>query len=157
MLEDSLDQIAHTGAWRCSSRSQLLVDDDVIDARHPGTDVGVQDRRRTGVIERLMPGGHTRPVAVIGRRDRQPRIVISQPFPQLKAKLLFRQRVTESSTITDPMVDQDPTQTGPVIAERDDRLQCPAKIHMGQALPGIPDTTVNLITVSHTLRAARAQ
>ncbi len=69
MSHDALDEIAEAWSWRCSGGGELLVDDDLVDARQ-SVSANVRRPRQpeeTCVIERSVPRRLSRPVGV-GRR-----------------------------------------------------------------------------------------
>ena len=160
VLEDALHQVAEARPGWCPGGGQLLVDDDVVDARQSLA----ADRRRPGdaeesaVVERPVPGRLAGPVLVVGRRGREPRVVHVEPGPQSEPELGLLGRVTE--------VHGHPRSRGgrrtrsrlaPTPPSRSVDRRARRKYTWARHSQVLPMPPCTWMAVSHTVRAARAQ
>jgi hypothetical protein len=97
MLEDPLHEVAQAGPWWGPGGGQLLVDDDLEDARPTvSTDLdGPGHAEEPGVVERAVPVGHPGPVVVVGRGRRESGIVVQQPGSEPESEFGLLRGVTE--------------------------------------------------------------
>src|SRR5262249_26468201 len=94
---DAVHQVSEARPWGRAGGGELLVEDDVEDrgkvmtaeAGRPG------EAEKAGVVEGGVPLRLSRPVLVVGRRDRQPRIVLRDPAPETRAEPRLFRRVTK--------------------------------------------------------------
>jgi hypothetical protein len=91
MRRDPLDQVSEARARRCVGGRELLVEDDVEDrwqvvATEAG---GPGEAEEARIVQRRVPLGLPRPVLVVGRGDRQTRIVVGNPGAQPRPELRF--------------------------------------------------------------------
>src|ERR1022692_2823128 len=115
VLEDTLHQVTEARSGWCPGRGELLVDDDVIDRGQPlpTNRRGPGHAEEARVEERLVPGGCSLPVVVVGRGRRQPRVVVLQPGPQSLTEFRLFRRVSEIHLRLYPIVHQYPVDVRP--------------------------------------------
>src|SRR5262249_13796950 len=94
---DPLDEISEAGARRRAGDGELLVEDDVEDcgqivAAEAG---GPGEAEEACVVQRSVPLRLPGPVLVVGRGDRQTRVVLDDPGAQPRPELRFLWRVTK--------------------------------------------------------------
>src|SRR5262245_22530292 len=97
MGRDALDEVSAARARRRSGGGELLVEDHVeyggqVVTTEPG---GPREPEEAGVVERRVPVRLAGPVHVVGRRDRQTRVVLGDPGAQAPPELRLRRRVTK--------------------------------------------------------------
>jgi len=91
MCRDSLNEISEARAWRRPSGGELLVEDDVEDGRQVVTAEagGPRETEEARVVQRRVPLRLPSPILVVGRGDRQTRVVVGDPGAQPRPELRF--------------------------------------------------------------------
>ena len=155
---DALHEIAQARPRRRAGSRELLVEDHVEDGREvvaaePGRPAQAEE---AGVVQRRVPLRLAGPVLVVGRRRREPGVVVRQPGAQPRPELGLGRRVTEvhrpppvrASAMRRSCTPSSPNHCDDSSARR--RYTCAMHSHV---LPMPPCTCT---AVSHTVRAARA-
>ena len=154
VLEDPLDQVAEARPGRRPGRGQFLVDDDVVHGsavpghRCPSGQVRAEE---PAVVERAVPRRLAGPVLVVGRRRRQPRVVLLQPLPQTQTERRLLGGVTEVHGHPRSRGGRAPGRgSRPLRRGYRWRAARRRRIDVGQTLPGVADATVDLDRWSRT-------